>query len=236
MIMLHIKTDAIVLSRINYQETDRILNVLTPNNGKVSLIAKGSRLMKSKLSGGIELFTINKIVYLKGRSEMGTIISARLDKNFPNIITSLDLVSTGYEFLRIIDRLTESNAEDSYYNLLDNALIALNDIKLNHNLIKFWFNCRLLSIYGHKPNLDTDKLGKKLQVDYQYDFDEYSMSFNKNSSGTYSANHIKFLRLVFMVKQPVVLANVSNYMELINDLKSIITAATNFYLGINDYQ
>jgi len=232
--MLQIKTDAIVLSRINYLETDRILNVLTPNNGKVALIAKGSRLMKSKLSGGIELFTINKIVYLKGRSDMGKIISARLEKNFPNIITSLDLVQTGYEFLKIIDRLTEANAEASYYHLLDDALLALNDLKLNYHLIKFWFACRLLAIYGHMPNLETDKTGKKLQAGTNYDFDDYSMSFNPNMAGYYSTHHIKFLRLVFMVKQPIVLANVEQSTQLVNDLRPIISAAVSFYLGLSD--
>lgn len=48
-------TRAIVLRRTNYGETDRILNLLTPE-GKKSVLAKGVRREKSKLAGGIELF------------------------------------------------------------------------------------------------------------------------------------------------------------------------------------
>ena len=40
---------AIVLKRLEYGEADRILTVLTKNNGKLSVIAKGARRPKSKL-------------------------------------------------------------------------------------------------------------------------------------------------------------------------------------------
>lgn len=50
-----LRTQAIVLRRTNYGESDRILNLLTPE-GKVSVIARGVRKEKSRLAGSIELF------------------------------------------------------------------------------------------------------------------------------------------------------------------------------------
>ena len=52
--MADLKTDAIVLKRVNYREGDRIITFLTPD-GRLSAIAKGARKEKSKLAGGIEI-------------------------------------------------------------------------------------------------------------------------------------------------------------------------------------
>ena len=44
-----IVTTGIVLARTDFREADRILTVLTPDNGKVRVIAKGVRLPRSKI-------------------------------------------------------------------------------------------------------------------------------------------------------------------------------------------
>lgn len=65
-----LRTRAIVLRRTNYGESDRILNLLTPE-GKVAVLAKGVRKEKSRLAGGIELFSISDVVIHQGRSNLG---------------------------------------------------------------------------------------------------------------------------------------------------------------------
>lgn len=45
-------TDAIILTRTDYGEADRIITLLTPGHGKLRLIAKGVRRIRSKLAGG----------------------------------------------------------------------------------------------------------------------------------------------------------------------------------------
>src|SRR5258706_3107737 len=47
-------TDAIVLSRFDYGEADRILTLITPGGGKVKAIAKGVRRQKSRIDGSLE--------------------------------------------------------------------------------------------------------------------------------------------------------------------------------------
>ena len=43
----------IVLARTDFGEADRILTMLSPDFGKLHLIAKGVRKERSKLAGGI---------------------------------------------------------------------------------------------------------------------------------------------------------------------------------------
>ena len=48
-----LRTDAIVLRRTNYGEADRILQVITPSSGRLSVMARSVRKEKSRLAGGI---------------------------------------------------------------------------------------------------------------------------------------------------------------------------------------
>ncbi len=72
-----IKTKSYVLRRTNYGEADRILNLITPA-GKISAIAKGVRKEKSKLAGGVEMFSLAELTIHKGKGEFGTITSAKM--------------------------------------------------------------------------------------------------------------------------------------------------------------
>ena len=47
-------TDAIVLSRFDFGEADRILTLLTPGLGKIKAIAKGIRRPTSRIGGSLE--------------------------------------------------------------------------------------------------------------------------------------------------------------------------------------
>lgn len=228
--MKQLTNQAIVLSRINYRETDRILTVLTPDYGKLRLIAKGSRAMKSKLAGGIELFSINDIGFIKGRGEIATLISGRLSTNFPNIITDIKLVQLGYEFLKIINRTIEDQAETEYFNLLSISLRGLNDLEVPYDINRLWFLSRLMAISGHMPNLITDVSGEDLILSKRYGFDAEAMAFVKQPKGIFSPNHIKFLRLSFSANQASTLGRVNGGQELAINLLPLVSTISSNYL------
>ncbi len=229
--MQQLKTRAIVLSRHNFRETDRIVNVLTPEFGKFGLIAKGSRAMKSRLAGGIELFSVNNIVFIKGRSDLATLVSSRLEKNFANIIKDIERVQYGYEVLKIIDRNTENEVEDSYFVLLELVLAGLDNLNLSLDVIRLWFLLKLLMVSGHSPNLNTDNRGVKLKDGEIYGFDVDSMAFFVQQQGRYSVNHIKFLRLLLSSSSPVSLASVSGAAQYAADLMSLAVIMRNLHLN-----
>jgi DNA repair protein RecO (recombination protein O) len=119
--MQAINTQGIILTRTDFGEADRILHFLTPDRGKVSGIAKGVRKSKSKLAGGIELFSISELSFIVGKSDIYTIISARLVKHFDNIVKELDRTSTTYEAIRMLNKATEDSPEPAYFNILQSG-------------------------------------------------------------------------------------------------------------------
>ena len=59
-------TQAIVLSRFELGEADRVLTLLTPHDGKLKAIAKGVRRPRSRLGGAVEPFAELQLVLARG--------------------------------------------------------------------------------------------------------------------------------------------------------------------------
>ncbi len=220
--MNQIITQAIVLSRTNYGEADRIITLLTPDHGKLRLMARGVRKVKSKLAGGIELFSVSDITYIQGRGEIGTLVSARLGKYYSTIVKDIDRVQLGYELIKMLNKATEDHPEPEYFGLLEHGFQALDEAGIELGLIRLWFESRLLYLAGHSPNLQTDTEGQALLADAAYNFDFDSMAFTPSPEGNFSTAHIKTLRLLFSHNLPQAINRVQNIGSLLTDLEPLI--------------
>ncbi|MEK7600271.1 MAG: DNA repair protein RecO [Patescibacteria group bacterium] len=212
--MKQLLTKGIILSRTDYGEADRIITVLTPEQGKLSLMARGVRKPKSRLAGGIELFSTAEITYLNGRGAIGTLVSARLIKYYSSIVKDIDRVQLGYELIKMLHRATEDQPESDYYDLLEQAYAALDTASIDTALIRLWFQAQLLRFAGHSPNLKTDTEGRKLAIDTNYNFDFDEMAFTDHKAGQFEAAQIKFLRLLFSGNSPKVLSQIEGHEAL----------------------
>ncbi|GAC1392543.1 MAG: hypothetical protein NVSMB46_08690 [Candidatus Saccharimonadales bacterium] len=230
--MIQISTKGIVLTRLNYQEADRILTVLTPDKGKIGLIAKGVRRPKSKLAGGIELFCTNDVSYITSRGELHTLTSSRAIEHFEHIVKDIDHTMMAYEILKKINKITESAAGEEYYTLVERSLYALNDMSLTTEIIDLWFSMQLLDITGHTPNLHTTLENKKLVTTETYDFDITSMCFTSNKTGIFTANHIKVLRLAIASAYPIIVAKIANSKHEITECHHLAKAMLSSSLRI----
>jgi DNA repair protein RecO (recombination protein O) len=224
--MKQLVTRAIILARIDYGEADRILTLLTPEYGKLRLMAKGVRRVKSKLAGGIELFSVSEITFIRGKSDLGTLASTRLIKHYGHIVEDLERTMTGYDLIKQLHKLTEDEAEVEYFDLLQASFEALDDPGIPLPVVRLWFAAQLLRHGGHTPNLQTDTTGAKLQPDRLYDFSFDNMAFMAAPEGVgrYGASHIKLLRLVFAGHAPKTIAAVQGSASLLPSLVALVDA------------
>ncbi len=232
--MKQIVTTGIVLARTDYGEADRILTMLTPDQGKLRLMAKGVRRIKSKLAGGIELFSVSNVTYIKGRSDMGTLISSRLIKYHDTIVKDINRTMLGYDLIKLLNKATEDEPEPDYFELLQQAFEALDEPAIDLPLIRLWFTMQLLRIAGHSPNLQSDTAGNKLAADQTYNFSFDDMSFastgNADRAGHFSANQIKFLRLGFAGHQPKALAHIQDSQTVVDDVMPLVQTMLQTYI------
>ncbi len=216
-------TDAIVLMRTDYGEADRIITLLTPDHGKLRLMAKGVRRVKSKLAGGIELFSVTDLTFIKGRGDIGTLVSARLQTHYGRIVQDIDRTMLGYGLIKQLHKATEDEPEPDYFHLLQQAFVALDDLAIPLDLIRLWFSAQLLRLGGHTPNLQTEPDSTRLSADQTYEFSFDASAFVVNPNGSYNSDAIKFLRLVFSGNQPSVLAKVQGSSQLVGSCMPLVT-------------
>lgn len=194
--MKPIRTKAIVLRRTNYAEADRILQLLTPEYGKMSVIAKGVRREKSKLAGGIELFAICDVSIIPGKGDMGTLTSSRLDIFYGHIMDEYERLQLGYEAIKQINQAAEVVSDPAFFELLATTFASLDNHEINEKITAAWFWLQLAILLGVGLNLSTDENGMKLVEESRYNFSEDSMSFVYNEQGRFTTEHIKLLRLL----------------------------------------
>lgn len=194
--MKPVRTKAIILRRTNYGEADRILQLLTPDNGKLSVMAKGVRREKSKLAGAVELFAISDVVLVPGKSDIWTLTGAKMDTFFAHIMTDYERMQFAYEAIKQVSRSAEQVSDPSYFSLLETALASLNEASIPLDITVSWFWLQLAILEGQGLNLATDVNGMKLVEDKNYSFDPDAIAFVFSENGEFTTEHIKLLRLL----------------------------------------
>lgn len=220
--MNRIVTSAIVISRLNYGESDKIITVITPEHGKVRLMARGVRKVKSKLAGGIELFSVSNITFIQGRGDISTLVSTRLQTHFHHIVSDIDRTMASYDVLSFLNTSTQDSCDIDYYRLLLQTLTYLNDTDIPPNLTKCWFMLRLLQLLGHPPNVEKTIDKKVFEQHKQYRFIPEESSFIEDSNGSLSANHIKVLSL-FAKDIPQRLQVISGLQKTLPQLEQLLS-------------
>lgn len=211
-----IRTKAIVLRRTNYGEADRIVNFLTPEHGKLSVMAKSVRREKSKLAGGIELFARCDVTVNIGKGELGILTGARLEKFYSEILSDYDRLQFGYDVIKQVSKAADQLDEPAFFDLLNQALESLNDHSIELKVVKAWFWLQLAILLGVGLNLATDNNGMKLVEDASYNFDSSDSVLVFHEKGSIHSEHIKLLRLL-SAQPPKVAMQVQGITKLIDD-------------------
>lgn len=214
-----LRTKAIVMRRTNYGETDRILNLLTPN-GKISVIARGVRKEKSRLAGGIELFSVSDVVVHQGRTDLGILTSARMQKFYGNIMTDFSRLELAGDLLKKLDRVAEQVENPELFDLLIEVFNGLNQ-HYDIDVTRSWFNLNLARASGEEINLYTDITGAKLLPDLAYAWNPYEKSLEVTPGGRISAQEIKLARVMLVSKLRTVV-NIDNLTTILPRLSPIV--------------
>lgn len=189
-----IKTMGYVLRRTNYGEADRILDLITPL-GKIAVLARGVRKARSKLAGGIELYTLSDFDIHRGRGELAILTGARMRRFYGNFLSDATKMALAVEILKRINRAAEHTESAEHFALVDQSFASINAGR-DLELVKAWFLVNLCRVMGEELNLYRDLHGEKLAADRRYRWQSFERAFEPDEAGEFSAAEIKLLRLM----------------------------------------
>ena len=146
-------TDAIVLSRFDLGEADRVLTLITPGDGKLKAIAKGVRRPTSRLGGSVEPFAELRVQLAHGRTfEVVTQVS--VGHAWLRLRDSLEPAATAWYLAELADRsLEERHPAEPLYLLLKRAYELL-DAEMAPGRVARWYEMHLLDELGQRPEVD----------------------------------------------------------------------------------
>ncbi len=146
-------TDAIVLSRFDYGEADRILTLLTPGLGKIKAIAKGIRRPTSRIGGSLEPLAELRLQLAKGRT-FDVVTQVTMLHAWLGLHDRLEVTATAWYCGELLERsLEERHAAEPLYLLLRRAYELL-DAEMAPGRVARWFEMRLCDEMGVRPEVD----------------------------------------------------------------------------------
>lgn len=146
-------TDAIVLSRFDLGEADRVLTLITPDAGKLKAIAKGIRKPTSRIGGSLEPFAELTVALARGRT-FDVVTQVSVGHAWLRLRDDLESAATAWYLAELADRsLEERHAAEPLYTLLRRAYELL-DAEMAPGRVARWFEMHLLDELGVRPEVD----------------------------------------------------------------------------------
>ena len=117
-------SEAIVLSRKNYSEADRLLVVYSKDYGKLTLLAKGVRRPMSRKRGAIEIFSYIAFAGVRAKG-FDIMIEAEAKDTFQSLRKSIRKMSVAYFMIETVSRLSQEEPNRELFNLIVSYLDTL---------------------------------------------------------------------------------------------------------------
>src|SRR5208283_2162097 len=121
------KATALVLRTTDWSESSRIATLWTREFGKVRVLAKGGRRLKSNFENALDLLTVCSIVFLrKSSGSLDLLTEAQVVRRFPRLGQDLAALYGGYYVAELLGDLTQEY--DPHPALYDEAVATLADL------------------------------------------------------------------------------------------------------------
>jgi len=146
--------DGLVIRETETGENDKRITLLTAERGKITVLAKGARSLKSKYMNAISLFTYGnyEITERSGYSWFG---GGSVIEPFYSVRDDIDRLALASYVVDVAGELSgaEEPAEELLRLTLNTLYAIANDLK-PHNQIKAVYELRVMAMSGYMPMLD----------------------------------------------------------------------------------
>ncbi len=233
------KVKGVVINDTNYSESSKVLHVLTNEYGKIGVLSKGCRNLKSPLrvvSSKLSYGYFN--IYYK-EDGLSTLINADLIDEFTNI--KKDLTKIGYAFylLNLSDQVYKESEGNQVFDILEASLIKINN-GFDPMIITNIAELKYLNFLGVKPILDKCAIcgSDKDIVTINSDFGGYICNNCYNNQYIVDEKTVKLLRMfdfvdINKIKELNILDK--NKLEIDKFLSGYYEKWTGLYLKSKDF-
>ena len=122
------KVEGIVVSAVDYKESSKILNIYTKELGIIGVMARGSKKIKSTLSGVSDKLTYG-VFYLEYKEgKLSNLLDVDIINNFKNIKKDILLMGYSLYLTDLVVQVVKNDNDKQIYADYIAALIKINDL------------------------------------------------------------------------------------------------------------
>lgn len=232
-----IKTEAVVLSKMNYGDSSMIASILTEDLGRISVIVKGARSPKSKYGRIVDLINhLSVILYKKESREIQLLSNADIIDHYPEVKNDLNKLKYAYSIAELVKNLLAEHEVNR--RIFKGVIKILNRLNSGIELPEVTFGrffIFFLKEIGYELQTETCAIcGKKnLADDCFYNFDKGLIcgECKKSAVDNYDVN-LELLRYLNCLKYD---ESISHYDNLIFH-KAIIFMENHLKYHVPDFQ
>lgn len=193
------EVEGIVISETNYQETSKIINILTAG-GIVSAIVKGAKSLKSPLRVPTMNLSYSKFWLYYKENKLSTIKEADIINDFKNIKNDIILISYMSYLCDLSKQVFKQNSNPKIYDLLISSLLKIND-GLDPGIITNIYETKMLDYLGVGLVFDSCCLcGSKTDIiTISSDEGGYICKKCYTNQIIYNSKTLKMLRMYYLV-------------------------------------
>lgn len=152
---MYLKTQGIVLREVEYQDADKLLDILSQDRGLLTVRARGVRRSSSPLKGACQLLTLAEFTLFENRGKLSVQEAMPLEQ-FRPLREDIELLALGTYFAQATGAVAQEDAPNpELISLLCNALYALGQLRRPPQLVKAAFELRLACYAGFTPELES---------------------------------------------------------------------------------
>lgn len=148
------RVNGIIIREKPYKESSKLLNVITKEYGVISLIAKGSKRLKSNLRSITSKLTYAEFQINYKEGKLSNLICADIINPLFNIKSDLLKISYASYLLDLTSQVLKENNNKNIYEILVSSLLKIEE-GFDPELITNILELKYLSYLGISPNFDS---------------------------------------------------------------------------------
>ncbi|ASQ89681.1 DNA repair protein RecO [Prosthecochloris sp. GSB1] len=150
------KTQGIVLRETKFRDQSKICSLYTRDFGRISVILKGGRNPKNRLSGIFSTGNLLEIViYRKENRDIQLVREARIVHSPLTAEPDLERYSALYQLIETVKSATRGEERNTrLFDALSVTIERLCSPAGDYNVLLAWFMLRLITSLGFEPSLD----------------------------------------------------------------------------------
>lgn len=148
------KVEGVIVSEVDYKESSKIINIFTKEYGMIGAIARGTKKLKSNLSGVTTKLTFGFFHLNYKDNGLSTLIEVDVIDSFKKIRKDINLISYASYITELVTQVYKHEPNMEIYDLYISALKKI-DEGYDYQVITNILELKLLDYLGIRPVVDS---------------------------------------------------------------------------------